>query len=108
MAKLKRILKEQDVQSASLFGSFARGEATAKSDIDLLVDLGKGKTLFDLAGLKFILEDELGRKVDLVTERALSPVIRVYVMKLFGVKSWIVDSYKYSPPVEGLGWVINK
>jgi predicted nucleotidyltransferase len=81
LAKLKKILKQQGVKSAGLFGSFARGEATAKSDIDLLVDLGRGKTLFDLAGLKFTLEDALGREVDLVTKNALKPAIRTYVLK---------------------------
>lgn len=81
LAKLKKILKQQGVKSASLFGSFARGEATAKSDIDLLIDFGKGKTLFDLAGLKFTLEDAMGREVDLVTKSALKPAIRTYVMK---------------------------
>ncbi|NCN25094.1 hypothetical protein COT94_00710 [Candidatus Falkowbacteria bacterium CG10_big_fil_rev_8_21_14_0_10_37_14] len=81
LAKLKKILKQQGVKSASLFGSFARGEATAKSDIDLLIDFGKGKTLFDLAGLKFTLEDAMGREVDLVTKAALRPAIKTYVMK---------------------------
>jgi len=81
LTKLKKVLKQQGVKSASLFGSFARGEATAKSDIDLLVDLGRGKTLFDLAGLKFVLEDALGREVDLVTKDALKPAIRAYVLK---------------------------
>ncbi|MFH0951280.1 MAG: nucleotidyltransferase family protein [bacterium] len=81
LAKLKKILKQQGVKSASLFGSFARGEATAKSDIDLLVDLGKGKTLFDLSGLKLTLEDALGREVDLVTKNALKPAIRSYILK---------------------------
>jgi len=81
LTKLKKILKQQGVKSAGLFGSFARGEATAKSDIDLLIDFGKGKTLFDLAGLKFALEDELGRKVDLVTKNALKPAIKIFVMK---------------------------
>ncbi len=81
LAKLKKVLRQQGVKSASLFGSFARGEATAKSDIDLLVDLGRGKTLFDLAGLKFAVEDAMGRKADVVTKNALKPTLKVYIMK---------------------------
>ncbi len=54
-----------------VFGSVARGEADSKSDIDLLVDLEPGRSLFDLGGLLMDLQDLLGHKVDVVTERGL-------------------------------------
>lgn len=62
------ILKRHDVKRAAIFGSFARGEAKAKSDVDLLIEYkGRNKSLFDLVDLKSELEDILGRKVDIVT-----------------------------------------
>ncbi len=73
------------VKRISVFGSFARGEDTAESDIDILVDLkppGERPTL----GLRwFGLEQELGRvldrEVELISESALSPYIRPYAEK---------------------------
>lgn len=59
-----------------LFGSAARGEANADSDLDFLVDMEAGRTLLDLAGLHQDLEDILGRRVDVVTERGLSPYMK--------------------------------
>lgn len=62
------ILKRHDVKRAAIFGSFARGEAKANSDVDLLIEYkNKNKSLFDLVDLKSELEDILGRKVDIVT-----------------------------------------
>jgi predicted nucleotidyltransferase len=64
-----------------VFGSVARGEADEKSDIDLLVDMEKGRSLLDLAGLLVDLEDLLGCKVDVVTEIGLRERIRERVLK---------------------------
>ncbi len=75
------ILKESDVLSASLFGSFARGENKDESDIDLLVTLPQDKTLFDLIDLKAKLEETLSIKVDLTTPRSLSPKIKPFIQK---------------------------
>jgi len=62
------ILKRHAVKRASIFGSFARGEAKMKSDIDFLIEYKTAdKSLFDLVNLKFELEESLGRKVDIVT-----------------------------------------
>lgn len=73
---LVKICRENDVTSVSLFGSMARGEATEKSDIDLLVKFGKRKSLLSVVKLERQLAMALGRKVDLITEGALSPYIR--------------------------------
>ena len=64
-----------------VFGSYARDENTLTSDLDLLVEFGIRINLLDLIGLEQDLSESLGVKVDLVTERALSPYIRPYVEK---------------------------
>jgi predicted nucleotidyltransferase len=56
-----------------VFGSVARGEASDTSDVDFLVDLEEGRTLFDLGGLLMDLRDLLGCEVDVVTEAGLGP-----------------------------------
>lgn len=75
------ILIENDVQRCGIFGSFAVGEQKKESDVDLLVDLPRNKTLFDLAGLKIELEEALGRKVDVVTYQSLSPLLREAILR---------------------------
>ena len=54
-----------------LFGSVARGEATEGSDIDLLVSMQPGRSLMDLGGLLYELQNLLGVEVDIVTEKGL-------------------------------------
>jgi uncharacterized protein len=71
------------VKKVSVFGSFALGEDTPESDIDLLVEL-KPREMRPHLGFKWFglwdeLEEILGRKVDLVSESALSPYVRKYV-----------------------------
>ncbi len=62
------------VRHLSLFGSFARGDAGPDSDVDLLVDFEPGRKTFDnFMALAFLLEDLLGRRVELVTRESLSP-----------------------------------
>ena len=61
----------------SLFGSFARGEQRDDSDVDLLVEFEPGTKNFDrFMRLAFLLEDTLGRRVELVTTDSLSPAVR--------------------------------
>lgn len=64
-----------------VFGSYARGENDANSDLDILVEFGVRISLLDLVGLEQDLSESLGLKVDLVTERALSKYVRPYVEK---------------------------
>jgi uncharacterized protein len=64
-----------------VFGSVARGEADAESDIDLLIDVEPGRTLFDLSELLMDLQDLLGHNVDIVTEKGLNNRIRQRVLK---------------------------
>jgi predicted nucleotidyltransferase len=63
-----------------VFGSVARGEATTRGDIDLLVDFGSDRTLLDQAGLAQDLAALFGRAVDVVTEHGLKPAIRASVI----------------------------
>jgi uncharacterized protein len=65
-----------DVRSLFLFGSVARDEAREESDIDVLVSFAGATTFDHYMGLKFFLEDLLGRRVDLVTDRALRQELR--------------------------------
>ena len=64
-----------------VFGSCARGEQKPDSDVDLLVDLEPGRSILDLVAIKQDLEDLLGRRVDVVTERSLSPYVRDAVLR---------------------------
>ena len=59
-----------------VFGSVARGEDREGSDIDLLIDMPPGTSLLQVVGLQFDLEDALGARVDLCTERELEPTLR--------------------------------
>ena len=63
-----------------IFGSAVRGEFTSDSDIDFLVELEPGRSLFDLGGLLMDLQELLGRDVDVVTEKALHWYIRDRVL----------------------------
>ena len=65
-----------DVRSLSLFGSVARDKASEESDVDMLVSFAGAATFDHYMGLKFFLEDLLGRRVDLVTDRALRQELR--------------------------------
>lgn len=79
----ENILKEQFcVERIGIFGSFAKGQETPASDIDMLVEFKKGCSTFDnYIELKFYLEDLYGRKVDLVTNKALKPQIKAEIQK---------------------------
>jgi len=77
LAELMPTVRERfDVRELAVFGSVARGEASERSDLDLLVDFVGPATLDHYMGLKFFLEEELGVKVDLVTRAALKPRLR--------------------------------
>jgi predicted nucleotidyltransferase len=74
--KLIQICQQNDVAMIGVFGSMARGEATEDSDIDLLVKFSKGKSLLTLVRLEREISTALDRKVDLLTEAAISPYLR--------------------------------
>ncbi len=74
--KLIDICRANDVKMIGVFGSVARGEATPNSDIDLLVQFSKRKSLLKMVKLERQLSDALSRKVDLLTEVSISPYSR--------------------------------
>lgn len=76
-----RTASKYGAYNVRIFGSVARGEADEQSDIDFLVDMEKGRSLLDLAGLSLDLEDLLGRDVDVITEKGLRERIRDRVLK---------------------------
>ncbi len=75
------ILLQEGVVQASVFGSFARGEETDDSDLDLLVNYRDGVSLFDVGGLKIELEKILGRKVDLVSQKYLKLRLKKFILQ---------------------------
>lgn len=79
--KLIEICSRNDVAEVGVFGSFARGEADEQSDIDLLVRFSSRKSLLDVVALERQLSTALGRKVDLLTEGAISPYLREGIMR---------------------------
>jgi len=79
--KSKRtVYKKYGVKSLALFGSAARNRLHKRSDVDILVQFNR-PTWANYIGLKFYLEDLLGREVDLVTPNGLKPAVRPSVEK---------------------------
>jgi len=76
-----RVAADHGASNVRVFGSVARGDDDATSDIDFLVDMEAGRTLLDRAALLVALEDLLGRRVDVATERSLKDRIRDRVLR---------------------------
>ena len=82
IARLKDLVSQQyRADVVGVFGSYARGEQTAGSDVDVLVNFRPGATLFDLVGLADFLEERLNLRVDVVPMDALREEIREQVLK---------------------------
>jgi predicted nucleotidyltransferase len=79
--RLIDICRQNDISMVGVFGSMARGEAKKTSDIDLLVRFSKRKSLLAVVRLERELSEALGRKVDLLTEAAISPYLRERILK---------------------------
>ncbi len=79
--EILRIASRRGAYNVRVFGSVARGDARPDSDVDFLVDLEPGRSLFDLGGLLADLQDFLHRDVDVVTENGLHWYIRDRVIK---------------------------
>jgi predicted nucleotidyltransferase len=75
------IIARYKAKEIGLFGSFARGEQHAGSDIDLLIEFEEGADMFDLVGLADFLEEALQQKVDIVPKRALRAELRESVLR---------------------------
>jgi uncharacterized protein len=75
-----RVAASRGARNIRVFGSVARGDNDAASDLDFLVDLEPGRTLFDLSGLLLDVEALLETSVDVITEPGLRPRIRERVL----------------------------
>ena len=71
-----QLARARHASNIRIFGSVARGDARRDSDVDFLVDLDPGATALDVTGLMTDLEDELGRRADVVVIRRQSPMGR--------------------------------
>ncbi len=82
LRKHEYVLKERfGVTEISLFGSFARDEATEESDVDVVVEFEGKPTLMTYSGAQLYLEEVFGRKVDLTTEKEIREEILPYVKR---------------------------
>lgn len=79
--RIAEIAERHGAHDVHVFGSFARGDAAVESDVDFLVEAGQTVTPWFPGGLVADLEDLLGRRVDVVTRRALNPLLRERVLK---------------------------
>lgn len=73
--KVVSFLKTNGASKIAVFGSYAREEADPESDVDILVEFKQGISLFDLVGFEIELSESLGKKVDLLTEKSISPYL---------------------------------
>ncbi|MFH1776193.1 MAG: nucleotidyltransferase family protein [Candidatus Omnitrophota bacterium] len=78
--KIVGILKKHKVVRAGIFGSYARGENKKNSDVDILIELSK-PVGFGFVGIQFELEDELRKKVDLLSYKAIHPLLKERILK---------------------------
>ena len=79
--RILELSEQYGAYNVRIFGSVAKDEADEKSDIDFLVEMQPGKSLFDLGGLLMELQELLGYPVDLVTEKGLKARIRERVLE---------------------------
>jgi uncharacterized protein len=70
-ASIYQIAEKYGATRIRVFGSVARGDSDEKSDVDFLVNLEVGRSLFDLGGLQFELQESLALPVDVITEDGL-------------------------------------
>jgi predicted nucleotidyltransferase len=75
--KIRPVLRKYGIKRASVFGSYARGDATEESDVDILVTLGtQPLSAWDLVALKDELSAHLDKEVDIVSDRSVVPYFR--------------------------------
>jgi len=80
--KKRKDLKRYGVKKIGIFGSCARGEDIAGSDIDVIVEFEEGKKSYNnFIELYFFLKDLLGKEIDLLTPEGISPYIKPHILK---------------------------
>lgn len=78
--KARPVFARRPITKAGVFGSFAKGKATADSDVDILVELNEKISLLEFVAIKLELEDLLERKVDLVEYQAIKPRLKKRIL----------------------------
>jgi len=82
------VAKKYEIEEAYLFGSYARGDATKKSDVDIFVKEGKIQTLLQLCGFRLDIRDALKKEIDVVleddTNTELEKNIKKDLLKIYG------------------------
>lgn len=73
--EIVRMLKNHGVRRIAVFGSYVRGEERPESDIDVIVEFSERRSLLDIVGIEQELSDSIGIKVDLLTEKSISPYL---------------------------------
>lgn len=73
--KVTAILKQEGAKKIAIFGSYVRDEPKLESDIDILVEFSSRKSLLEMVRIERMLAESLGIKVDLLTEKAISPYL---------------------------------
>jgi uncharacterized protein len=79
--EILRLAAKHGARNVRIFGSAARGEADATSDLDFLIELEPGHNLLDMGGLLMDLQSLLERPVDVISEKGLRPSIRARVLR---------------------------
>ena len=79
--KIIEVLLKYNPSKIALFGSYARGEETPNSDIDVMVNFNKRISLLEWVGIEFELSEMVGKKVELISERAINPKLKPYIEK---------------------------
>ena len=80
-ADIKTIAAKHGAKNIRVFGSVVRGEAGPDSDVDFLIDTGPSTSSWFPGGLILDLEEILGCRVEIVTERGLNPYIREHILR---------------------------
>lgn len=80
-AEIRALAERHGLRDVRVFGSMARGDADEASDVDLLVVLPPGRTGLALGALLMDVQDLLGRRIEVVTERSLHPAVRERVLE---------------------------
>ncbi|MFH1096433.1 MAG: nucleotidyltransferase family protein [Candidatus Desantisbacteria bacterium] len=73
--RIAQMLKNYGVRKVAIFGSYIRGEEKPESDVDVIVEFSERRSLLDIVGIEQELSDAIGIKVDLLTEKSISPYL---------------------------------
>lgn len=81
MPKLRKILVDNKIKRAGVFGSYALGDFKRDSDIDILIQPTKNMSLMDFSRLKIEIQEKLGKRVDLLSYDGISPLLKKEILK---------------------------